>query len=99
MQGNLDRGAALLEEASPAAGAVADRRLAGILAGRISINLAVAPRAQGQYALAAAHLEEALRLEREAGYTDGMILALGTSAIWGATRPTTRGRWRSIRSA
>jgi DNA-binding CsgD family transcriptional regulator len=47
------------------------------LAGRISINLAVAPRAQGQYALAAAHLEEALRLEREAGYTDGMILALG----------------------
>jgi DNA-binding CsgD family transcriptional regulator len=51
--------------------------LASILAGRISINLAVAPRAQGQYALAAAHLEEALRLEREAGYTDGMILALG----------------------
>src|SRR5215204_4347146 len=77
MQDNLDRGAALLEEAVTAAGAVADRRLAGILLGRISINLAVAPRAQGQYALAAAHLEEALRLEREAGYTDGMILALG----------------------
>ena len=56
---------------------MADRRLAGILAGRVSINLAVAPRAQGQYALAAEHLEEALRLEREAGYTEGMILALG----------------------
>ena len=77
MQGNHDRGAALLEEALAAAQGVADRRLAGILAGRVSINLAVAPRAQGQYALAAAHLEEALRLEREAGYTEGMILALG----------------------
>ena len=77
MQGDHDRGAALLEEALAAAQGVADRRLAGILAGRVSINLAVAPRAQGQYALAAEHLEEALRLEREAGYTEGMILALG----------------------
>jgi predicted ATPase/DNA-binding CsgD family transcriptional regulator len=77
MQGDYDRGAALLEEAHAAAQGVADRRLAGILAGRVSINLAVAPRAQGQYALAAAHLEEALRLQREAGYTEGMILALG----------------------
>ena len=77
MQGNLDRGAALLEEAMAAAQGVADSRLASILAGRISINLAVAPRAQGQYTLAAAHLEEALRLQREAGYTEGMILALG----------------------
>jgi serine/threonine-protein kinase PknK len=77
MQGNLDRGTALLEEAHAAAQTVADRRLAGILAGRVAINLAVAPRTQGQYALAAAHLEEALRLEREAGYSDGMILALG----------------------
>jgi predicted ATPase/DNA-binding CsgD family transcriptional regulator len=77
MQGNFDRGAALLEEAMAAAQGVVDRRLASILAGRISINLAVAPRAQGQYALAAARLEEALRLVGEAGYTDGMILALG----------------------
>jgi hypothetical protein len=45
--------------------------------GRVSINLAVAPRTRGEYALAAAHLEEALRLEREAGYTDGVIQALG----------------------
>ncbi len=77
MQGNLDRGGALLEEALAAAQSVPDRRLARILLGRVSINLAVAPRAQGQYALAAAHLEEALGLEREAGYSDGMILALG----------------------
>ena len=77
MQGDHGRGTALLEEALAAAQGVTDRRLAGILAGRVSINLAVAPRAQGQYAVAAAHLEEALRLEREAGYTEGMILALG----------------------
>jgi predicted ATPase/DNA-binding CsgD family transcriptional regulator len=77
MQENFDRGAALLEEALAAVQGVADRRLAGILAGRVSINLAVGPRAQGQYAMAAAHLEEAIRLQREAGYSDGMILALG----------------------
>jgi predicted ATPase/DNA-binding CsgD family transcriptional regulator len=75
-QGDLDRGAALLDEARAAAQGVADRRLAGIVAGWVSINLAVAPRAKGQYALAAAHLEEALRLEREAGYTEGVVLAL-----------------------
>jgi non-specific serine/threonine protein kinase len=77
MEGDHGRGTALLEEALAATHAVADRRLAGILAGQVSINLAVAPRAQGQYALAAAHLEEGLRLEREAGYIEGMILALG----------------------
>jgi non-specific serine/threonine protein kinase len=77
MQGDHGRGTALLEEALAAAQDVVDLRLAAILAGRVSINLAVAPRAIGQYALATAHLEEALRLEREAGYTEGMILALG----------------------
>jgi DNA-binding CsgD family transcriptional regulator len=76
-QGDLDRGDALLEEARVAAQDVADRRLAGILAGQVAINLAVAPRAKGQYALAAAHLEQALLLEREAGYSEGVILALG----------------------
>ncbi len=77
MQDDLDRGAALLEEAHAAAQGVADRRLAGIVTGWVAINLAVALREKGQYALAAAHLEEALRLEREAGYTEGVILALG----------------------
>lgn len=77
MQEDFDRGAALLGEALSAVQGVADRRLVGILAGRVSINLAVAPRAQSQYALATTHLEEALRLEREAGYSDGIILALG----------------------
>jgi non-specific serine/threonine protein kinase len=77
MRGDQDRGAALLAEALAAAHGMADRRLAGILAGRVAINLAVVPRAQGQYPLATAHLEEALRLAREAGYTEGVILALG----------------------
>ena len=78
MQGDHGRGTALLEEALAAAQAVADRRLAGILAGRVSINLAVSARGRKvDYALAAEHLEEALRLEREAGYTEGIILALG----------------------
>ncbi|MDQ2653703.1 MAG: LuxR C-terminal-related transcriptional regulator [Chloroflexota bacterium] len=77
MQRDYDHGAALLEEALAVTQDVADRRLAQTLAGRISINLAVAPRAQGHYALAEAHLETALRLLREVGYREGIILALG----------------------
>lgn len=77
IEGDERHGAALLEEARAAAAAVEDRRLATILAGRVAINLAVAPRAHGEFALAAAHLEEALRLQRDAGFTEGMILALG----------------------
>jgi predicted ATPase len=77
MRGDDSGGTALLEEALTATQGVADRRLAAILAGWVAINLAVAPRPQGQYALAAAHLEEALRLEQEAGCTEGMILAMG----------------------
>lgn len=77
LQGDDGRGTAFLEEALTTVQGVPDRRLAGILAGWVSINLAVAPRAKGQYALAAAHLEEGLRLEREAECTEGMILALG----------------------
>jgi non-specific serine/threonine protein kinase len=76
-QGDHHRATALFTEARVAAGGVADRRLADILAGRVAINLAVAPRASGQYALATAHLQEALRLERAAAYTEGIILALG----------------------
>ena len=77
MQRDYGHGAALLEEALAATQDVADRRLAQILAGRVSINLAVAPRAQGQYALAEEHLAAALRLLQEVGYTQGIILALG----------------------
>lgn len=77
MDGDPEHGSDLLRKALDATQGVEDRRIAGILAGWVSINLAVAPRARGQYELAAAHLEEALRLEREAGYAEGAILALG----------------------
>jgi DNA-binding NarL/FixJ family response regulator len=77
MQRDFGRGAALLEEALTLTQDVADRQLAQALAGRISINLAVSPRAQGHYALAKEHLEAALRLLREVGYQEGIILALG----------------------
>ena len=77
LQGAHERGASLLEEARVAVQGVADPRLAAILAGRVEINLAVAPRAQGDFACANAHLEAALRLERAAGYSEGIILALG----------------------
>jgi non-specific serine/threonine protein kinase len=77
MQRDYGQGAALLEEALAVTHEMTDRRLAQTLAGRISINLAVAPRAQGHYALAEQHLEAALRLLREVGYREGIILALG----------------------
>jgi predicted ATPase/DNA-binding CsgD family transcriptional regulator len=77
VRGDHGRGTALLEEALVAANAVPDPRLARIMTGYVLMNLAVGPRAQGNHALATEHLEAALRLEREAGYTEGIILALG----------------------
>ncbi len=77
MEGDHSRGATRLVEARAAVAAVADRRLAAILAGWVEINLAVAPRARGDYEAATAHLDEALRLQRGAGFTEGVILALG----------------------
>jgi non-specific serine/threonine protein kinase len=77
VQGDHDRGTALLEEALVAANAVPDQRLAGIMTGYVLMNLAVGPRTRGNHALATEHLEAALRLEREAAYTEGIILALG----------------------
>jgi predicted ATPase/DNA-binding NarL/FixJ family response regulator len=77
LEGEHARGAGYLEAARDVIRDVDDPRLAAILAGRVAINLAVSPRATGQYDLAEMHLTEALRLELEAGYTEGVILALG----------------------
>jgi non-specific serine/threonine protein kinase len=77
MQGDHDRGTAFLEEALVAANAVPDQRLAGIMTGYVLMNLSVGSRARANHALATEHLEAALRLEREAGYTEGIIMALG----------------------
>jgi predicted ATPase/DNA-binding CsgD family transcriptional regulator len=77
MRDDARRSEALLEEARAAARAVADPRVAGILNARVLINLAVVARARGDHALAVERLEAALRLEREAGYAAGIVLALG----------------------
>jgi non-specific serine/threonine protein kinase len=77
VQGDHGRGTALLNECLRAAAAVPDQRLAGVAAGWGLINLAAGARTLGDYALAAEQLGTALRLVREAGYTSGMILALG----------------------
>ncbi len=76
-RGDHAAGRAFLEESLAAARAVPDRRMAGILAGWGLMNLAVTSRAQGEHTLAAEQIEAALRLEREAGYTAGIIMALG----------------------
>jgi non-specific serine/threonine protein kinase len=75
--GDDDRGATLLAESLAAAQTVADRRLAGIMEGWALINLAVVARALGDLALAGERLEGALHRMRDAGYTAGMIVALG----------------------
>ncbi|HET7095253.1 MAG TPA: tetratricopeptide repeat protein, partial [Thermomicrobiales bacterium] len=76
MRDDHRRSETLLEEAFAAAQSAPDRRAAEILTGRVLINLAVVARSRGERALAAARLEEALRLERAADYADGVILAL-----------------------
>lgn len=76
-RGDYDRGTTLLTDALRAAEAVPHPWLASIMTGWVLNNLSSAPRAQGNYPLAAEHLEAALRLQREAGYTPGIIMALG----------------------
>ena len=77
MRGDHRGSDAFLDAAYATTAAMPDRRLTGILTARVLINLAVVARTLGDHALAAERLEEALRLERAAGHTDGMILALG----------------------
>lgn len=77
VQGDHARGTSLLEECLATTQAVADQRLAGILAGWALDNLAIADRAQGNLELATTRLEEALRRMRDAGFTSGVIMALG----------------------
>ena len=76
-QGDLERGEAHLDAALIAAQAVADRRLAGIMTGWALLNLGVVDWIRGNHALAAERLEEAVSLQRQAGFAIGTILALG----------------------
>jgi excisionase family DNA binding protein len=75
-QGDHDRGTALLEESLTAAHAIADQRLAGMMAGWGLLNLAIVPRAQGNYTRAAEQVEAALLLARNAGHAAATIQAL-----------------------
>ena len=75
-RGDLDGGAALLEEALVAANDLSDPRLAGIIAGWALANLAEVARMRGDRALAVERLEAGLHHHREAGYAGGMILML-----------------------
>jgi DNA-binding CsgD family transcriptional regulator len=76
VQGDHDRGAALMEESLAVAQTVPDRRMAEIMAGLALMNLAVVDRTRGAPSLAAERFGEALRLVREGGYTAGTIQAL-----------------------
>ena len=76
-RGDHERSTALLEDALRAARNIPNPWLASIITGWIMNNLSSAPRAIGNHAVAAEHLEAALRLQREAGYTAGIIMALG----------------------
>lgn len=77
MNGNLNRGAALLDECLAVSQVIANRRLAGIVEGWAEINLAVIARTLGDNALANARLTEALRRMRDVGDIAGTIMALG----------------------
>jgi non-specific serine/threonine protein kinase len=76
-RGDHERSTALLEDALRAAENIPNPWLTSIITGWIMNNLSSAPRALGNHAVAAGHLEAALRLQREAGYTPGIIMALG----------------------
>jgi DNA-binding CsgD family transcriptional regulator/tetratricopeptide (TPR) repeat protein len=76
LRGDQERSAALLEDARATAQAIPDPHLAGIVTGRVLMNLAVIARTRGDYPLATAHLEDALQRERAAGFAAGIIMAL-----------------------
>jgi non-specific serine/threonine protein kinase len=76
VRGEPDQGEAFLNEAMLVIDLITDRRLAGIMAGWAFINLGFTARTQDNLSLAVERLEEALRLEREAKHTNGIMLAL-----------------------
>ncbi|CAN5697961.1 hypothetical protein BH23CHL4_BH23CHL4_15870 [soil metagenome] len=77
MDGDLDRGTALLEECLAVSQTMANLRLAGIVEGWAQINLAVIARMLGDHALANGRLVAALSRMRDAGDTAGTIMSLG----------------------
>ncbi|MGB3306090.1 MAG: LuxR C-terminal-related transcriptional regulator [Thermomicrobiales bacterium] len=76
-RGDVERSMHLLGEALEAAAAIPDARLAGILAGWVSINLAVAARIAGDGRVAEEHIEAALERFQSECFPIGTMMALG----------------------
>ena len=76
-RGDSEKSTQLLEECRHVLTAIPDARLAGVMAGWVSINLAVAARMTGNGELAERHIEEALDRFRAERFNIGMMMALG----------------------
>jgi DNA-binding CsgD family transcriptional regulator len=77
VRGDGEQGERVLGEALEAATAIPDARLSGIMAGWVSINLAVVARSTGNGALAERHIEDALGRFRAEQSHVGTMMALG----------------------
>ncbi len=76
-RGDAERSRHLLRDARQAATAIPDSRLAGIMSGWVSINLAVAARSTGDSDQAERHIEDALHRFRTERFDVGTMMALG----------------------
>ncbi len=72
-----ERSTQLLEESLEAVSAIPDARLAGIMSGWVSINLAVAARSMGHSESAVRHIEDALGRFKAEHLHVGTMMALG----------------------
>ena len=74
---DFTHGSALLDECLVVSRTIEDQRVARIVEGWAFINLAVVARGLGERERAARHLIEALACMRDAGYTSGVMMAMG----------------------
>lgn len=77
LQGNGDQSAAYLHECTLLADQIADRRLAELLRGIVSLNLGVVSRAAGDTERAATQIGDMLHRARTEDYRQGVLIALG----------------------
>jgi predicted ATPase/DNA-binding CsgD family transcriptional regulator len=76
LRGEGERSTELLNECRLVASQIPDRRLAELVSGMVSINLAVVSRAAGLLDLAASQIADMLRRSRAEDYLQGTLLAL-----------------------
>ncbi len=77
LQGHRERGAELLRACRKIAGDIPDRRLAELMRGLVSLNLAVISRASGNLDLATEQISDMLRRARAEDYLLGALISLG----------------------